>query len=65
MLGKLTTYFRQISRRNTRNRMPPKTQRPYQQRVAAAKCKQCLDTGKIVRGHDGRVITCPSCRHLA
>ena len=25
-------------------------------------CVTCNDTGKIIRGHDGKKITCPACR---
>ena len=34
----------------------------YYSRMANVKCKQCLDTGTIVRGHDGMKISCPNCR---
>ena len=36
----------------------------YYSSISNAVCKQCLDTGEIIRGHDGAKITCPNCRLL-
>ena len=62
MLGKVVAVIREKLSPNGGVATRENAGSNYYSRVSNVSCKQCLDTGKIVRGHDGQKITCPNCR---
>ena len=62
MISKVFTAIKEMFSRDDGDATRVNAGSDYYSRISNAACKQCLDTGKIVRGHDGQKISCPNCR---